>query len=336
VISASGTGLQEVTTLIARAGSGISQAIGTGGRDLKSEEVGAATTLAAMEALADDDDTGVIVVISKPPAPTVAEQVIKALEQTGKPSVVHLIGSHHAGPEAIEAASAPALKHVRFAGSLEEAARLSASIASGSEHQALEFDASAEEIDLIVEREASQFGADQRYLRGYFTGGTLSDEAVFILNEQLGGIHSFDPADRDFALTDPHVSRRHTIVDLGEDVFTVGRPHPMIDPSIRTERMDREAADPEIAVVVLDCVIGYGSHEDPAGALAPVVVRMKRAASERGGYLAVIASVTGTERDVQRLSAQRHTLQEAGVVVMPSNAQAARLAGRVMAKMEDR
>lgn len=331
VVSASGTGLQEVTSLIARSGSGISQGIGTGGRDLKSEDVGGITTLMAIEALAADPATKVIAVVSKPPAPAVAEAVIRALRETGKPAVVHLIGRVPA-----QRSDGP----ITYAASLEDVARTAAALATDASvragRQPRIFDAPDDEIDALVERETSGISSRQHFLRGYFTGGTLTDEAVFVLNEQLGGIHSLDPADPAFALEDPQVSRDHTIVDLGEDVFTVGRPHPMIDPSIRSERMLREAEDPDVAVVLLDCVIGYGSHPDPAGALVPAVQAMKQAAEKRGGYLAVVASVTGTEGDVQNLSAQRRALETAGVVVMPSNHQAARLVGRIMAKLQAR
>ena len=327
IISAAGTGLQEVSTLVARAGSGVSQGIGTGGRDLKSEDVGGITTLMAAEALTADPQTTVIAVISKPPAPSVADTVIATLKQAGKPVVVHLIGIT---PEKrIDG-------NINYAANLEEVARMSAALAAGDSYHARVFDVDDDAIDSIVERETEGISSQQKYLRGYFTGGTLTDESVFILDSQLGGIHSLDPVDPANQLTDPQKSEGHTIVDLGEDVFTVGRPHPMIDPSIRTERMDSEAGDPEVAVVLLDCVIGYGSHADPAGAMVPSIRRMKAAGEKRGGYLAVVASVTGTEGDVQNLSTQRKTLESAGVVVMPSNHQAAQLAGRIMAKLAAR
>ncbi|MFP4153445.1 MAG: acyl-CoA synthetase FdrA [Alkalispirochaeta sp.] len=327
VVSASGTGLQEVSSLIARYGSGCSQAIGTGGRDLKSEEVGGITTLMAIEALRQDSETKVIAVISKPPAPPVAEKVIDALKGCGKPAVIHLIGIDPGqGGQKSDG-------NLTYAGSLEEVAGLSVAIATGSTYRRRTFDLSDAEIDEIVRRETEAVSSAQRYLRGYFTGGTLTDEAVFILNDALDGIYSFDPADETFKLKDPQVSRKHTIVDLGEDVFTQGRPHPMIDPSIRTERMYRESDDAEIALVLLDCVIGYGSDPDPAGALVPAIESMKKAAEKRGGYLPVIASITGTEGDRQDFAAQKRRLTDAGVVVMPSNTQAAHLAKRIMATL---
>ncbi len=326
VVSASGTGLQEVTCAISNGGGGITQAIGTGGRDLKSEKVGGSTTLMAIDALAADENTRVIVVISKPPAPSVAEKVVTALKKAGKPAVIHLIGME----------KRPVEGNLHYAGNLEEAARMALAAAAGKPYQSRQFDLSDDEVERIVDRETASVSSNQKYLRGYYTGGTLTDEAVFLLNEELGGIYSFDPADPAFKLEDPQVSRKHTIVDLGEDVFTVGRPHPMIEPSTRTERMEREADDAGIAVVLLDCVIGYGSHPDPAGAMAPAIRAMKSAAEKRGGYLIVLASVTGTEGDFQNKSGQIRTLTDAGAVVMPSNYQAVALAKRVMARLNAR
>ncbi len=326
VVSASGTGLQEVTTLISRHGGGVSQGIGTGGRDLKSEEVGGSTTLMAIDALKADPDTAAIVVISKPPAAKVADKVIKALKKAGKPAVVHLIGMEKRSTEG----------NLHYAANLEETARMAVAVAAGKTYRPVLFDADEKEIEAIVDRETAAIGSRQKYLRGYFTGGTLTDEAVFVLNDALDGIYSFDPVDPAYKLKDPQVSQKHTIVDLGEDVFTVGRPHPMIDPSTRTDRMDREVEDQEIAVVMLDCVIGYGSHPDPAGAVAPAIRAMKSAAEKRGAYLSVVASVTGTEGDFQNIEAQRRTLESAGAVVMPSNHQAAQLVLRIMNRLNSR
>jgi hypothetical protein len=144
---------------------------------------------------------------------------------------------------------------------------MAVAVATGGTYERREFDAEQEEIDSLVTQETEKMAGGQHYLRGLFTGGTLTDESATLLYDALGGIHSFDASDEKFRLKDPNTSEGHTIVDLGEDVFTVGRPHPMIDPSIRTERMDREAGDAGVAVLLLDCVIGYGSHPDPAGAM---------------------------------------------------------------------
>ncbi len=323
MVAASGTGLQEVTCLVERAGSGISQAIGTGGRDLKNEKAGGITMLMGIEALAQDPETKVIVVVSKPPAPSVAAKVVAALEAAGKPAVVHFIGL----------APAAASARVHYAANLEEAAGRAVALASGRAYAPRVFEQDAAAIDALVARETQGMAPTQRYIRGYFTGGTLADEAWILLHGLTGAVYSNNQTDPKFELADPKRSVGHTVVDLGDDVFTVGRPHPMIDPSTRTERVDAEADDASIAVMLVDVVLGYGSHADPAGALAPSLVAAKRAAERRGGRLAVVASITGTAGDFQGLARQRAILEEAGVVVMPSNFQASMLAVRIMEKV---
>lgn len=330
VVAASGTGLQEVTVLVDRAGWGISQALGTGGRDLKNERVGGATMFRGIEALADDPATRVIVVVSKPPAPAVAAKVVAALAATGKDCVVHFIGL---GREAVPAAASA---RVRWAGNLEETANLAVALAAGSGDAAgapatTPTEAPTEtELAAIVARETAGMAPAQKFLRGYFTGGTLADEAWLVLHAATGAVYSNNQTDPAFVLPDPHVSVGHTVVDLGDDVFTVGRPHPMIDPSTRTERIDAEAGDPTIAVMLVDVVLGYGSHADPAGALVPSLIAAKAAAAARGGHLAVVASLTGTPGDFQDLARQRATLEGAGVIMMPSNYRASLLAKRLV------
>jgi len=319
VVAASGTGLQEVTCLIDRFGSGISQGIGTGGRDLKNEKVGGIAMLMGIDALARDAATSVIAIVSKPPAKAVAERVVAALETAGKNAVVHFIGM-----------DTPARRpgsRLRYAGSLEETAALAVELATG---RAPKID--DQNLDEIAEREAKRLAPGQRHLRGYYTGGTVADEAMILLHRLTGAVYSNNQTDPAFALPDPKVSIGHTIVDLGDDVFTVGRPHPMIDPSTRTERILAEKDDPSIAVILVDVVLGYGSHEDPGGALVPALVEAREAAKTRGGYLPVIASVIGTPGDFQGRASQVAKLEAAGCIVMSSNFRAATLAARIVAK----
>ena len=324
VVAASGTGLQEVTCLVDRFGSGISQAIGTGGRDLKNAKVGGITMLMGVAALSLDPETKVLVVISKPPAADVADKVVAALGAAGKPAVVHFIGR-----EAPLAGSAP--PSIRFAGNLEEAAAMAVALAGSvapDRDGANEKDAAA--IDSLAAQETARLAKGQRYLRGYYTGGTVADEAMILLHRLTGRVFSNNQTDKAFVLPDPKRSVEHTVVDLGDDVFTLGRPHPMIDPSTRTERILAEADDPSIAVVLVDVVLGYGSHEDPAGALVPALTAARREAEGRGGYLPVVASVIGTGGDFQGFAGQVAKLEAAGCIVMPSNFRAAKLAARIV------
>lgn len=330
VVAASGTGLQEVTCLIDRFGAGVRQAIGTGGRDLKNERVGARTMLTAIEGLAADPLTKVIAVVSKPPAPAVAAKVVAALEAAGKPAVVHFIGL--AAPGAASAGGKVGDAAIRWAANLEETARIAADLSVGARRNGAAAPDDAA-IEALVERETRGMAASQRWIRGYYTGGTLADEAWILLHGLTGAVYSNNQTDPRFVPSDPKKSIGHTVVDLGDDVFTVGRPHPMIDPSTRTERIDAERDDPEIAVMLVDVVLGFGSHPDPAGALVPSLVAAKEAARKRGGYLAVVASITGTDADFQGFGAQRAKLEAAGVVVMPSNYRASLLAVKIMEKV---
>lgn len=313
VVGASGTGMQEVTTLIDRAGFGISQAIGTGGCDL-STAVGAATTLQAIDLLDRDEQTAVLVVISKVPAQEVAAHVLARASICRKPVVACLLG-------ATEAPESPG--NVTLASTLAEAAEAAVVLAGGRP-------GSVHSPWLEGRKEAlaarARLAAGQRYVRGLFSGGSLCEEAMVAWRESLGPVYSNAPLRPELALSDPARSREHTAVDLGDDVFTAGRPHPMIDPLIRQERLLAEAADPAVAVVVLDVVLGCGAHPDMAGALAPAIVEARRRAEAAGRYLPVVAHVCGTEADPQQLSAQEEKLRQAGALLAPTNVAAARLA----------
>lgn len=260
VVAASGTGAQELTCLIDRLGSGISQVIGTGGRD-GSAEVGGLMLMEGLRRLIADPGTQAIVVITKPPAPAVRERLIKAGAEAGKPvGFCFLDGS-------IDRVAAHAVSYV-----------------------------TGESVDALMDRLGYGEGlpklrvsAGRPKVLGLFAGGTLCSQAKRILD-----------------------GTEAELIDLGDDQYTVGRPHPMIDPTLRIQRIRQAAKDPQVAYLLLDLVLGHGAHPDPAGALAPAI----REAAEAG--IAVVASVTGTEADPQRLSRQEAALQEAGATVLPT------------------
>lgn len=318
VIGASGTGTQQVTCLIDRLGSGITHAIGTGGRDLR-PEVGGLTMQAAIAALGADEETRAIVLVSKPPGEEVARRVLEAAAATGKPVVAVFLGGESNG-------QTPA--GVTLARTLTEAAQQAVALAGETEPSSGTLvDLFAPEGDAPPVPECSP---GQRYVRGVFSGGTLCDEAMLLLSERLGPIASNIPLEPEWALADPFRSEGHTLVDLGSDEFTVGRPHPMIDPTLRNERVLQEAADPETACLLVDVVLGYGAHADPAGALVPVLNEARSLAEAAGRNLPVVISLCGTEGDPQRLSAQAAALQESGAQVYTSNAAAALAAAAIV------
>jgi FdrA protein len=296
VVAAAGTGAQEVTVLIDRLGSGVSACIGAGGRDLH-EEVGAITVLDAIARLAADEGTRVIACVSKPPAPSQAHRVLDALAATGKPGVACFVGAaDQAGPDG-----------VRVTATLEDAAVAAVALTGGVAHAS-----PAPRADWVA----------PGVVRGLFSGGTLCSEAAAILARELGDVASNAPAGGARRLRAGEPARGHACIDLGEEEFTRGRPHPMIDPTARAEVVARAGADPAVGVILLDVVLGYASHHDPAGALAPV---LRRALTARP-RLAVVAHVLGTPSDPQGLERQEAVLRDAGVQLCPTNASAARLA----------
>jgi FdrA protein len=258
IVSASGTGLQEVSCLLARMGRGLSHGIGVGGRDLD-ERVGALATLAAIDALEQDPGTATIVLLSKPPAPAVAEKVLERLARCGKKSVVCFLGVDKPG-------LAPTLL-------------AAAEMATGTK----------------LDQETASVKSVKGRVHALYCGGTLCTEAELIFRRR--GLQG------------------HRFIDLGDDRYTRGRPHPMIDPQIRNAHVAAAAADPAVGLILVDVVLGYGAHADPAGVL--LSVKSKKP---------IIASVTGTDNDPQVRSRQVAKLREAGVLVAPSNAQAAELA----------
>jgi len=307
LVAASGTGLQQVTCLIDRFGEGVSQAIGVGGRDLDAR-VGGVMMQAAIEKLADDAGTDVIVLLSKPPAPEVAREVLATAARAGKPVVAGFLGGD---PSSAEASGAV------FAGTLEAAARLAVAVARGDSAAEADGRAIADvapAIESMARSELAELAAGQRQIRGLYSGGTLASEAKVILKAVLG---------KDDASA-------HAILDLGDDEYTVGRPHPMIDPSLRNEYIVAAAGDPDVGVLLFDLVIGYGAHPDPAGAIVPALEEARKAAGARERSLVFVASVCGTEADPQGLAAEERALSEAGVQLFPSNAQAAMFAATVV------
>jgi FdrA protein len=284
LVAASGTGLQAVTAAIDALGGGVSQAIGTGGRDLH-QEVGGRTALQALDVLRRDPSTNVIVVISKPPDPEVAGRLVGAARQTGKPVVFDLIGeTGFRGP----------LGNLHFAAGLEDAAEIAVSLLS-----------SAPSWPSIPAASSA------RYLRALFSGGTLAYESVLALQYTLAPLSTNVPLRTDQRLNDPLQSRGHTILDLGADAFTVGRLHPMIDNDLRLRRLRQEAGDPETAVLLLDVVLGEGAHPDPASELAPAIADIL----QRPG-LTVVVVLVGTADDPQGLDLQRERLAASGALVL--------------------
>lgn len=288
IIGASGTGIQEVSCLLARAGRGISHAIGTGGRDLKAE-VGAITTLMAIDALDTDERTKHVVLISKPPAASVARSVLDRVAKSAKPFTICFLGATDV--------TLPA--NARSAVTLKATAEL-----------------------IVGERARSTKPSlpplnGGKLVRGLFAGGTLCSEAQIVFRQ--GGLPVMSNVPVPGASTFTGAPDGHVLIDLGDDEFTRGRPHPMFEPAVREAPLAEALADPNVGVVLLDVVLGYGGHPDPAGHLAAFLSGRKR-------HPIIIASVTGTDADPQPRETQVQKLAETGVIIAGSNADAAEAA----------
>ena len=316
LVAASGTGLQEVTCRIHNRGGGVSQAIGTGGRDLR-EEVGGLTMMAGVRALGEDDATRVIVLISKPPSPAIAERILERARATGKPVVVHFLG---ASPDAIVGA-------LHAARSLAEAADIAVSLATNASSPSMAPQSAAAYRDDMLDGLAPS----QRLVRGLFSGGTFCYEAqlAFVArglrcrsNAPVHGALPLDPAAGD-----------HVFVDMGDDEYTRGRPHPMIDPALRNAALRDAAQDAAVAVLLFDVVLGYGSHPDPAEGVADTLRAAQRIAATQGRRIVAIGHVCGTDGDPQDRAKQIRTLASAGAIVADSNVEAATLAAEVASRL---
>lgn len=319
IVSAAGTGLQEVSTLLAKNGVGITEGLGTGGRDLK-EDVGGIMMLQALQALQADPATHVITLVSKPPSPGVAEAILDQVAQSDKPAIVGFMG---ANPDQFRS-----IPNATMARTLQETALLAAKAAGANIDVADVIAREERDLQSKAQELRAALKPEQKYLRGLFSGGTLCYESQVIWRDRLKDpVLSNAPLTHDHQLADSLHSVKHTCVDLGEEEFTVGRPHPMIDNDLRIRRLLQEARDPEVAVIMLDVVIGYSAHLDPASELGPAIRQAKQLADRE---LIVVASVTGTEQDPQRLSAQVAALQSAGVIMCDSNAAAAKLVAMIV------
>ena len=305
IIGASGTGIQELTTIIDRLGEGVNNAIGTGGRDL-SETVGGTTMMDIIDAMESDDTVKVLVVISKPPAKAVREKIAARLSVYTKPVITLFLGEK---PEYHE-------EGFYHCYTLDEAARLAVSLVRGQKV-----------APGTVDVDESEFfkAEEKKTIKAYYSGGTLAGEAAMLIKDALA-LNIPPQKEEGFMLnTDGHV-----VIDLGDDVYTQGKPHPMIDPAKRIECMEEAVDDPSTGVILFDIMLGYGSHADMAGSLLPTIKRLQEKAEAQGRKVFFVSTVCGTRLDYQGYDDAVNKLKEAGVIVCETNMLACRTAIRAI------
>jgi succinyl-CoA synthetase alpha subunit len=325
IIGTFGSGIQHVACLLNRVG--VSHALDVGFRDL-SQSVGAYGTVSALRFLKEDARTEVLVLLSREPATNVKRLVLDEVEKTKKPAVICFLGG-----------GAPKTAGVNFlhVKNLEEAA-VQAVVLSGRKKVDAVSTPSLEKIRKIAEAEYERFGYGQKYVRGLYSGGALCTEGLTLISELLPTVYSNIPLKPRLRMPDLHSSRGHVCMDFGAYELSGGS-HPAVNLVQRCGRILKEAKDWEAAVVLMDIILGNGAHPNPAAEIARAVKEAKKTADQMGGYLSVVASITGTQKDPQNLKHQRGQLKKAGVILMPSNAQAARVAsliatrGKVLKKL---
>lgn len=295
IVGSTGTGMQEFASLVHRAGAGISHGIGTGSRDL-SDAIGGVSTLMAIDALERDPATKVIVVLAKPPGPAVASRIEERLARSAKPTVTCFFGSER-GARTIDDAVALALR----AAGVKEPEFLRTTDGRLRARAALEIE---------------KLSPEQRYVRGVFAGGSLCYQAQAIFREIGLTVYSNEPMRGMKRLEDPNGSFETSFVDMGAEEFVEGRPHPMIDATLRRKRIEREANDPTVAILLLDFILGSIASRNPAGDLLGAIREIRRK------QVCVVASICGTDRDEQGFEVQKQALEEAGVLVFPTSGQA--------------
>ena len=309
IVGASGSGIQEVAALVARDGYGVSQAIGTGGKDLRLE-IGAIGMLAGMAALEHDPQTRLILLIGKKPASEVAEKLAAAIQSCVKPVVVCFLGDR---PEAWVQAGAA------FAPTLDAAARIAVGLLKGEPPESGE-PVDGQRLEAAVAGMRHQISSGGRYLRGVFGAGTFVAQAQLICSGMLSPIYSNSPFAEGIALDNPMESKANTLIDLGDEVFTKGRPHPVIDPLPYRVRIAKEVGDVETGVLLFDVVLGPATYANPA---EYIVQSLAEAERRTGRKVVKVASVCGSELDPQQYSEQVKILEGVGVQVFSSSAEAA-------------
>ncbi len=318
-IGPSGTGLQEFTAQIHNAGYGISHAIGTGSHDL-SAEIGAITTIMALETLEDDSQTEVIAIIAKPPEREVLENFLERTKRFTKPVIGCFLGMSDLHNFAI--------RNFHGTQTIDEAVKTAIQITSGV-GDLPKVGLTGQEREFAIQQRENWL-PEQKFLRGLFAGGTFCYQSQQILGEAGFAVYSNAPLDPQYNLASIEQSREHTLIDMGDDDYTLGRPHPMIDSTLRNQRILSEGQDPTVAVILLDFILGFNASKDPVGELLDSILSTKQTRKEQGGEIIVVASICGTDGDPQDLNLQREMLENAGVIVFQSNARAALFCSEIL------
>jgi len=323
IIGASGTGIQESSTLLHFCSSGISHAIGVGGRDMK-KEVDGIMTLQAIAAFEEDPNTKAIIIVSKPVDSQMRDRIVNVVKKSSQKNyVLCLIGDPTGFNET---------KEVRFAKSIQAAVLKALETVDRPNFEASRqrYKQEAKMCVKFANYVSKSLISGQNYARGLFAGGTLCYESKVILEELLGPVFSNLSTNSNYHLSGRDESRENTMIDFGEEEFTSARPHPIIDPSFRIERLMREARDPSVGVIVMDLIVGYGVAKDSVESHSKAIREAIEIAGNANRTLHIFLYVCGTDSEVS--AGDLDALRESGAQIFSSNALMAVTAGLVLRK----
>ncbi len=320
IVGASGCGIQHVGAIIHEAGSGVTQIIGTGGNDLK-DQVGGLMMEMGIAALEADEETKYIAIVSRKPGDAVLKNLLGWISACKKPVVALLMGCDR---ETIEATGAIYAENLDDCG--QKCLRL-----IGKEYPLPALD----DLTAIADEAVKKLAPQQKYLTALYSGGTYMDEAMRAAAPLVGPVYSNSPTKPEWTIQPGQIGHEHTFMDYGEEEFTVGRAHPIIDLSVRKNALGEIAAMPETAVVLMDLILTPPGHPDPAEAMLEEIRVLQQKARAEGRELIFVASVLGTDADVQNVTLQRQKLEDAGVLVCKTNNRAAMLAGLIIRRKQE-
>lgn len=321
IVGASGSGAQEVGCLIEALGDGVSSLIGTGGRDLTPMINGLMMKM-GMKLLDEDNNTEVIVLVSKLADLNVMKEVLNEADKLTKPVVAIFLGSNE---EIFKGHKAKATF------SLEAAAIEAVKLLGINKSLQIE----DEEIEKIVESEISKLKPHQKYIRGLYCGGTFTEEGLIYYKKHIPSITLYSNISSKYTikLDDKDISKENTILDMGAEDFTEKLPHPVFEPNLRLKRLEKELLDEEVALITLDFITGPGVHEDPVTSFIELIKKHRK---ENKNYVSFIVNICGSNEDPQNILKIKEDLKEAGVIVSFSNNETARIAGRILSKLNER
>ena len=326
IIGASGTGIQESSTMIDLFGEGISHGIGVGGRDLRND-IGGMMTMKAMEIFENDPNTKAVLLVSKPVDNYIRNKIINKINNFSKKNyVLCLIGDNE---NSVDTAK------IKFSKSIQMSVLKILKLLDDNVYKKTK-DVVRNQINdsiKLSESLSKDLNEGQKFIRGFFAGGTLCYESKIILEQMIGKIYSNLSSDDEYSIKGNVSSKENTLIDFGEEEFTSARPHPIIDPLLRRNRILEDANDPNVGVIIIDIICGINAAKNTMAFHAETIKKAIEIAREQGRKLSVFTYICGTENDVSKNELK--LLADSGAKLFTSNALMSFAAALVVKNLDD-